>query len=273
MKVTVLLENDLEREGLQHAHGLSLYIETEENRILFDFGPDSSFLKNARHLGIDLQQVDFAVLSHGHQDHGGGLSEFLQYNQKAKVYIQEEAFLPHFSKRENGEMNPLGLELVLKDHPQVVLLSGDFEISREVSLLHEVTRKEPLPPGNETLYMEKGGEILPDDFIHEQHLVVREGEKTVLFSGCGHQGILNILGTLEDQMNIKTDAVFGGFHIKKPSKVNPDPFYVDHLAVKLAEKGAHYYTCHCTGRKMYGKLQKTLKTKIDYIRTGSVVEI
>lgn len=121
--------------------------------------------------------------------------------------------------------------------------------------------------------MEKAGKILPDDFHHEQHLVVTEGEKAILFSGCGHQGILNILSTAEEKMNCNIDAVFGGFHIKKPSKMHPDPFYVEHLAKKLSEKEAKYYTCHCTGRKMYGKLQETLKTDIDYVRTGRVVEI
>lgn len=98
----MLLENDLEREGLMNAHGISFYIETEKKKILFDFGPDDSFRKNSEILGIDLKEVDLAILSHGHRDHGGGLSEFLHYNKKAKVYIQEEAFLPHYSKRENG---------------------------------------------------------------------------------------------------------------------------------------------------------------------------
>ncbi|WP_313125862.1 MBL fold metallo-hydrolase [Proteiniclasticum ruminis] len=273
MKVTVLLENDLERQDLKNAHGLSFYIETEEKKVLFDFGPDDSFMRNAEKLGIDLKEVDLAVLSHGHQDHGGGLSEFLHYNKKAKVYIQEEAFLPHYSKRENGEMNPLGIEETLKHHPQVVLLQGDHVISEKLQLLSVVDRKDMLPPGNETLYMEKGGKILPDDFQHEQHLVVREGEKTYLFFGCGHQGILNILSTMEDKANCKTDAVFGGFHIKKPSKVHPDPLYVEYLARRLSEKEVKYFTCHCTGRKMYAKLQETLKKDIDYVRTGRVVEI
>lgn len=102
MKVTMLLENDLERQDLKNVHGLSFYIETEEKKVLFDFGPDDSFMRNAEKLGIDLKEVDLAVLSHGHQDHGGGIFEFLHYNKKAKVYIQEEAFLPHYSKRENG---------------------------------------------------------------------------------------------------------------------------------------------------------------------------
>jgi 7,8-dihydropterin-6-yl-methyl-4-(beta-D-ribofuranosyl)aminobenzene 5'-phosphate synthase len=273
MKVTVLLENDLEMKNLNRAHGLSFYIETEGFRILFDFGPDDSFLKNAELLGIDLQKVDFAVLSHGHSDHGGGLTEFLHYNKEAKVYIQGEAFLPHFSKRENGEMNPLGIEKTVRNHPQVVLLKGTHIINERISLLSVVKKSEDLPPGNETLYMEKEGEIQPDDFQHEQHLVVREGHKKILFSGCGHQGILNILSAAEEMEGGEVNVVFGGFHIKKPSKIHLDPQYVDTLARKLSERDTRYFTCHCTGRRMYEKLRETLRKDIDYVRTGRRVEI
>ena len=74
MKIVTLLENTSRRPGLTAARGLSLYAETAERKVLFDMGPDEAFLENARALGVDLAAVDTAVLSHGHSDHGGGLS-------------------------------------------------------------------------------------------------------------------------------------------------------------------------------------------------------
>ena len=71
IKITVLVE-DTKNENLPSAHGLSLYIETPENKILFDMGPNELFWENAEFLGIDLNTVDTAVISHGHYDHGGG---------------------------------------------------------------------------------------------------------------------------------------------------------------------------------------------------------
>ena len=73
MKIVTLLENTARRPGLAAARGLSLYVETDRRKVLFDMGPDASFLDNARALGIDLAAVDDAVLSHGHSDHGGGI--------------------------------------------------------------------------------------------------------------------------------------------------------------------------------------------------------
>lgn len=94
MKITVLLENSKCREALTCEHGLSLYLQTGGKNILFDAGQTSAFAENAEKLGIDLKAVDLALLSHGHYDHGGGLATFLRINEKAPVYLQEEAFAP-----------------------------------------------------------------------------------------------------------------------------------------------------------------------------------
>ena len=78
MKLVVLEENTACCPGVTAEHGLSLYLETGETRILFDMGQTAAFAENAAALGIDLSQVDFAVISHGHYDHTGGLSRFLE---------------------------------------------------------------------------------------------------------------------------------------------------------------------------------------------------
>ena len=92
MKVTTLLENKTACDTLRCEHGLSLYVETETHKILFDSGASDAFWENARALGIDLTQVDVAFLSHAHNDHCGGLLTFLAGNRTARVYLQKEAF-------------------------------------------------------------------------------------------------------------------------------------------------------------------------------------
>ena len=127
MIIRVLMENTAQSPDLIAEHGLSLYIETGEHRILFDMGQSGIFMRNAERRGIDLTKVEFAVISHGHYDHGGALEKFFSVNSTAKVYIQRGAFLPHFRVM-NGEWKYNGIDRAFADHPQVVLLDGDAVI-------------------------------------------------------------------------------------------------------------------------------------------------
>ena len=105
MKITALIENTSAR-GLPTEHGLSLFVETAEHKFLFDMGQTDLFARNAETLGVDLSKVDFAVLSHGHYDHGGGLNTFLALNDHAPVYMSRYAFEPHY----NGTEKNIGLD-------------------------------------------------------------------------------------------------------------------------------------------------------------------
>ena len=100
MRIRVLAENTA-KEGFLCEHGLSLLVETDAGRkILFDMGQSDLFAANAKELSLDLASVDTAVLSHGHYDHGGGLSRFLQVNKKAPVYISRYAFGEYYNGQE-----------------------------------------------------------------------------------------------------------------------------------------------------------------------------
>ena len=87
MKIQALVENTSQTPGTKEQDGLSIYIETDKHKILFDMGADSLFLENAENLSIDIREIDIAVISHGHYDHGGGLEAFLSASEKAKIYI------------------------------------------------------------------------------------------------------------------------------------------------------------------------------------------
>ena len=58
--------------------------------------------ENAELLGVDICDVDYVFISHGHSDHAGGLRHFLEHNQKAKVIVSPDAISGRFfSKRGN----------------------------------------------------------------------------------------------------------------------------------------------------------------------------
>jgi len=113
MRIRVLAENTTASEILCREHGLSLYVETRKHKFLFDTGASALFAENAAKMKIDLSEADFAVISHGHYDHGGGLKTFLNINDKAKVYLHQNAFQPCFDYKPNGSKAYIGLDKTL----------------------------------------------------------------------------------------------------------------------------------------------------------------
>ena len=209
MRITVLSENTSGGTDILSEHGLSLYIETEKKRILFDMGQGDLFAENAKKLGIDLSLVDLAVLSHGHYDHGGGLTRFLRENPAAPVFVHPLAFRPYYHGRERY----IGLDPALSCHPRLHFSSDALSLGEGITLYHPPREEmDPIVHGGLTL-MEEGA-LRPDDFLHEQYLEIREGEKRILFSGCSHRGIENIA------RRFRADVLVGGFHFSKLPLLN-----------------------------------------------------
>ena len=77
MNVISLIENTTHDRNLYAEHGLSLYLETRQHKVLFDTGASGRFADNAGKLGISLAEVDTLILSHGHYDHTGGILRFV----------------------------------------------------------------------------------------------------------------------------------------------------------------------------------------------------
>ena len=105
MRWTVLSDNRSDDSRLSTEHGLSIFLQrsqTERHKFLLDTGASDVFIRNAEQLGIDLSDVDYVFISHGHSDHAGGLRYFLEHNQKAQVIVSPNAMSgKFFSKRGN----------------------------------------------------------------------------------------------------------------------------------------------------------------------------
>lgn len=258
MKITTLVENTTSNENLSCEHGLSLYIETDNHKILFDMGQTDMFAENAQKLSIDLSQVDIAILSHGHYDHGGGLKKFLEINQKAPVYINKYAFKPYY----NGTEKYIGLDKVLRNNNRIVFTDGVSEIAEGLTLYSCNEREKYYDLGSFGLNKKLNDEFIPDDFLHEQYLCVEENGKKVLISGCSHKGILNIVEWFEP------DVLIGGFHF---SKLPLDETLVEYAKV-LDSFDTEYYTCHCTGVEQYQFMKQHMK-RLSYLATGKILYI
>lgn len=286
MRATVLVENATPSSRLIARHGLSLFIEAAGRRLLFDLGPDASFLDNARALGVDVRSAEMAVLSHGHYDHGGGLRAYLEATadsaEQPCVYVREGAFAAHVSGTP-ARNHDIGLDLALARHPRVIAVGERHELGEGLTLFSVPAGNRPHPePASNAVLLTHGdggavdarGALTRDPFDHEQSLLVTESGRHVLFSGCSHAGILNIMERAESLAGGPLDAVVAGFHLMSPSgggRERADSTRA--VALALAERPTRYYTFHCTGLEAFGVLRDVLGDRVRYLATGSTVSL
>ncbi len=276
MRIVNLIENTEGIAGCTASHGLSFYIETAKHKLLLDLGPSESTLENAKKLGIDLSEVDMVILSHGHYDHSGGIIPFTRINSKASIYMQRRAADDYYSYNEEmpeGEKYKyIGIDKAIADLDQARLIDGDAIINDEIELFTIDERTHPLPFSNKRLYKTHNGEYVQDDFRHEQYLVVKEGSRRVLFSGCAHNGILSILDAFKTKYGTYPDAVISGFHLmKKTSYTDDELIEIIDIAKQLKTYKTRFITCHCTGIPAYKVMKNIMGQNLSYVHSGEEI--
>lgn len=212
MKITVLVENSVCKINTKHVKsedGLSLYIELEEQKIVFDSGQSDLFIHNAVKMGIDLTLVDYLVISHGHFEQGGGLNHFLKINKKAKIFLHIKAAYKYYTSIFGFIPYNEGLENNIPQNNRINFIKEDTQIDDKIILLEgfpEVFDQ----PGEDKEIFEKTNNPVSDKFNHQLAMMLIENDEIVLFSGCSHSGIINIIEEVKlfsKTMRIK--ATFG----------------------------------------------------------------
>lgn len=294
MDIVTLVENSCYDSRLQGEFGLSLLLYTAAGKILFDMGTTSLFAENCTTLEEDLIDVDCAVISHAHYDHGGGVEAFLRKNAIAPVFVGKNvdgnyfanvsAKLPVFLENIAHSMigthrsfcRYIGLEqAVLNNYAdRFTAVDGLTEILDDVFLVSDIVKNYSLAEGNKYLLQERDGKLEKDNFDHELILVVREPNGLVLLTGCGHSGILNMVQTVEDAFKGEhVKAVVGGFHLAlqagKP-RIAGTRDDIIHIAETLLQRGVNkVITGHCTGTDACSILKQELGERFEALTTGS----
>ena len=307
MKITVLIEDSVDIEAgnstgfdgdLAGEFGLSLFIESDERRILLDTGTTGRFAENADILGIDLEQVDAAVISHSHFDHGGGLETFFRRNTSTPVYLHPGAEGEYYSNI--GAKLPMGVnrfvqplisrsrrfsryigldrDLIRTEKNRIRFVSEPDEILPGVFILTDILDHYPKPGGNQFLFTVCDGRMVPDPFDHEIILVVREDDGLVLFSGCCHNGIRNLVATVRSRFETEpVKAVVGGFHLRlQPFKeaFSGTRQDIEQIGDALKEQDIRtVFTGHCTGQGAYDVLAERLGENLHPLGTGAQISI
>ena len=267
MRLITVIEDSCGNSDCAYEHGLCIYIETDNHKFLLDTGASCAFADNLKILGIDICNIDTVVLSHGHYDHSGGILKFIENNDRAKIYMQRNVAGDYY----NGERY-IGIDKKILEAPNVCLLDGDYKIDEELFLFTGITGRRLWPKSNKTLNKVLQGIKVQDDFSHEQCMVVTQGEKNILLSGCAHNGILNILDKYKSLYNKMPDMVISGFHMMKKSEYEEDEILnIEQTAKQLKKMNTIFYTGHCTGQRAYDIMHSIMGKQLRQLHSGEQI--
>ena len=265
VRMTVLIDN-VATEPMAAEWGLSIFITAGDRKILLDTGAGHLFAQNAELLGIDLSDVDFGVLSHAHYDHADGMDTFFALNRKAPFLVRAGSCENCYSIK-NGALEYIGIRSgILEEYKaRIQYISGTQEIAQGIWLVPHQRKDYSTIALRNDLYAMHNGERCPDDFAHEQSLVLETEKGLIVFNSCSHTGMINVLADIREMLG-RDDicAYVGGLHLYKMTDEELN-FLCGEIGNTSVEQ---IFTGHCTGDHAFGILKAELGGRIEQFSSG-----
>ena len=254
-------------------YGLSILVEVEGLKILFDTGFSVSAAHNARILGIDLSLVDKIVLSHGHNDHTGGLREILGETGKVEIIAHPDIWDTKYACVEGKErfagipfrqeeLESLGASFNLTREP--IWITDNIVTTGEVPMTTDYEKVDP------SLFVKEGGAMHPDPLADDLALIIKTEKGLVVILGCAHRGVIN---TLRQAQNLtrerRISAVIGGTHLMAASEAGLEKTIADLRKMNIKRLGA----CHCTGFRALTRLAEEFSDIFFLNNAGTKLEL
>jgi 7,8-dihydropterin-6-yl-methyl-4-(beta-D-ribofuranosyl)aminobenzene 5'-phosphate synthase len=274
VEIRVILENSSSVDGRPGRHGLSMLVRYNGLRVLYDFGPKGSLRAYCEAAKVDLKEIDLAVLSHSHSDHGGDMPVFLGTNPSANVYLMKGLYGNLYAKV-LGFMNiKVGIASKGMDASRLVILDRTTEIQKGIFIVKLSGYKSESRLNMELRIAGDGG-YAQDTFEHESALVLDDLDGLVVLCSCSHHGVGCILDDVQEQFpgrGIK--AFIGGLHLENPiNKKHESAEYIEKEAERMVKSRALFYTGHCTGKYAFSVLKARMGDSLKKIKTGMDIEL
>lgn len=247
IKITTLSENTGRADYIGE-RGLSMLVEADGLKVLFDTGATISAVHNAQLLGVDLSAVDRIVLSHGHDDHTGGLREVLKRAGKKEVIAHPAVWGRKYARRGDEPERYIGVPFVREGlevlGASFVLSAEPVKLSTDMMTTGEIPMVTDYEAVDTELYVREGVKKRPDVVPDDLALIIDADFGLVVILGCAHHGIIN---TLKHAQKLTGKELIytavGGTHLLKASEER-----VEKTAAALKEMGVQYLgVSHCTG--------------------------
>lgn len=252
MKLTVLVDNStlIDRYFLGEP-ALSFLLQDQDFKLLFDTGYSDAFLHNARSMDINILDIDYIVLSHGHIDHTGGLIPLTQQYLKARIeqiQVKTPILIAHtdvFKSRIINEIGDIGSPISqhkMAQHCQLNLRKKPYWITDRLIFLGEIPRLNDFECQDSFAKILNGDSIEDDNIIDDSSLVYRIDNGLIIIAGCAHSGICNTIAYARKICdNAPVLKVIGGFHMLDASQ-----YQLDKTVEFLAQLNImEIYACHC----------------------------
>lgn len=271
LRITVLVENTSGGRWLLAEHGLSFWIELGREKIFFDTGQGQALKHNAVRLNIQLDLAQDIVLSHGHYDHTGGLSDVLPLVKHPRVFVHPQAFAPKYVRNADGSARDVGT-----DKPIVQAVRSQVRVrwvNEPMAIGAGLWCTGPIPRTND--YEDPGGAFFKDEtcreldeFPDDQAAFLETKAGTVVILGCAHAGVINTLHYVRSlTANRPIHAVLGGMHLLQAS-----PTRMERTVAELRRLGVkRLMPCHCTGFAAKARLWREFPECYEEIHVGAVV--
>lgn len=249
VRIMTVIDNAVSgNRGLKTCHGLSFYIQSEEIKILFDFGSGPETWENARRLNIPLGQISYLVFSHSHYDHSTGFLWAKEHGVRGTVvHGMEKAFFQGKYKKEGGKFTYLGSGFDQRYFPadswQQLVCEDVLELGKGCWAVGGFKRIHPQESIPKQYVREEGTTMENDPFEDEICLVLETEDGLAVAAGCSHPGIINMLDTVEKRLGKPIRTVAGGLHLSKA-----EPKRMEWTAKQLKRLGVKQTALnHCTG--------------------------
>lgn len=266
MKLTVLVDNNtLIDQCYIGEPGVCYYIENENDKILFDTGYSNVFIENAKKMNIALSEVNKLIISHGHDDHAGGLKYFFTNKKDVELIAHPECF--NYKEKDNMYIGSSMTKEELQKVCNLNLTKEPIEVSNNLIFLGEIPTiydyEERKVIGN----YYKDNKVIEDKVIDDSAIVYKSDKGLFIITGCSHSGICSIIEYAKKVCNDdRIYGVIGGFHLlENNDRLDKTINYLK------ANNIAELYPCHCVS--LEAKIKIANETQIKEVGVSQVIEI
>ena len=256
MLETIVLSENHDNGSMKGEFGLSLYVNFNGYKFLFDTGLSDLFLKNGKELGIDVDEIENVIISHGHSDHTNGL---VYLKKPKRIIVHPEVFKDRYSLRQRKYSGMPIKEDGLRKLHNVYKTKLPNEVMPNLWFLGEIPMNIDFEKdGNFATTLDEDYRIT-DKTEDDTAIAICTTKGLVIIAGCSHRGICNIIDYAKKvTRQSQVYAVLGGFHLRnlegKKDKIDKTIEFFKQNRIR------NLYLGHCTTDDVIDYFESKLKS-------------